>query len=70
MKPLPSPPPPAEAKREISETKILLVDLTLDLPFSVYKNNPAKFEKQLIKEMSEALNIDESRIKFIDAREG
>jgi len=38
--------------------------------FSIYKNNPAKFEKQLIKEISEALNIDESRIKFIDAREG
>ena len=68
MQPLPS--PPAEAKREISETKILLVDLTLDLPFSVYKNNPAKFEKQLIKEISEALNIDESQIKFTGAREG
>ena len=68
MQPLPSPPP--EAKREISETKILLVDLTLDLPFSVYKNNPAKFEKQLIKEISVVVNIDPSRIRFTGARKG
>ncbi len=47
-----------------------LVDFTLDLPFSVYQNNPVKFEKDFIKEISKALNIDESYIRFIDARRG
>ena len=47
-----------------------LVDFTLDLPFSVYQNNPVKFEKDFIKEISKALNIDESRIRFIEARKG
>ena len=71
-------PPP---KREISATKDTegsgepalksnLVDFTLDLPFSVYQNNPVKFEKDFIKEISKALNIDESYIRFIDARRG
>ena len=63
------------SKREISETKSNAlkkqqVYLTLDLPFSVYQENPAKFEKDLIKELSKALNIDESRIRFIEARKG
>ena len=51
------PPPP---KREISATKdaecpgepVLkthLVDLTLDLPFRVYKNNTVKIEKDFVK---------------------
>jgi len=73
----PSPPP----KREISATKdaecpgepVLksnLVDFTLDLPYSVYQNNPDKFEKDFIKEISKALNIAESYIRFIDVRRG
>ncbi len=72
-----SPPP----KRELSATndakgpgervlKSNLVDLTLDLPYSVYQNNPVKFEKDFIKEISKALNIDASYIRFIDVRRG
>ena len=57
-----SPPPPPKKKEH--------VELTLGVPFSVYKNNPGQFEKRLIKEISEALNIDESQIKFTGAREG
>ena len=47
-----------------------LVDFTLDLPYSVYQNNPDKFEKDFIKEISKALNIAESYIRFIDVRRG
>ncbi len=38
--------------------------------FDEYKKNPVQFEKRFIKEISEALNINESQIKFIGAREG
>lgn len=57
-----SPPPPPKKKEH--------VELTLGVPFSVYKKNPVQFEKRFIKEISEALNIDESQIKFTGAREG
>jgi hypothetical protein len=38
--------------------------------FDEYKKNPVQFEKRFIKEISEALNINESQIKFTGAREG
>ena len=76
--PPPPPPPPPKVlartkknKQTPSEKKkTVKVDLTLTTPFSVYENNPAQFEKTLIKEISGALNIDESYIRFIDARRG
>jgi hypothetical protein len=61
-----SPPPPAPPPPKTWEQ----VELTLGVPFDEYKKNPVQFEKRFIKEISKALNIDESQIKFTGAREG
>ena len=58
----PPPPPPPKTWQQ--------VELTLGVPFDEYKKNPVQFEKRFIKEISEALNINESQIKFTGAREG